>query len=208
MTEKTEKPKKPMTLVQFKRALARDQLDFTGVFFVDGLQFKGLEINDCDFTGAMMRKVNFVDCDLNGSTFYKAELRNARFEECDLTSVSFNEADLALVLFARISNFEYAEFFDANLKNSFFRMCDMDKVEGLCTARVPHMSSRATELLAVFHKSGLMLKTGCFYGTADEFKEAVVDAHGEKALYLDVLKVFEKSWKIWKNNGFPTNESQ
>jgi len=63
------------------------------------------------------------------------------------------------------------------------------------------LGSNERELIAFRTDKGVRIQTGCFFGTVDEFKAAVIKKHGENEHgqeYMAALAMVELHFKLWK----------
>lgn len=145
---------------------------------------------DCTLIRGVFRDATILDsqmerCIFDRSAFFGANLRNcglsaSDFSRCQLTSAQFYQCDLS-----------GAKFWGACLDATSFTQCDLRGVEGLWHCGPG--GSRGDMVYAVGgqeNADGFLLKTGCFWGTLDEFKDMVEQGRSDKfgrAYYTEVL---------------------
>jgi hypothetical protein len=66
--------------------------------------------------------------------------------------------------------------------------------------QISPIGSRGDFLIAYITDQGIMLRTGCFFGTVENFKAALQNTHGSNAHaeeYLAALALIETHARIW-----------
>ena len=108
----------------------------------------------------------------------KADLRNADLRSADLRS--------------------------ANLYGANLRSADLGESGKLTGDRpffqVGPIGSRQDNLLAFQTEKGIFLRTGCFFGTVEEFRDKLEDEHGDNAHgkeYKAALVMVEAHYSAW-----------
>ena len=92
-------------------------------------------------------------------------LDETKGKRADLSGADLSEANL------REANLRGADLREANLSGA-----DLRGAKGIIS--IGPIGSRGDILYAVIYPNSLMIKTGCFWGTADEFESAVEKTHG------------------------------
>ena len=94
------------------------------------------------------------------------------------------------------ANLSRANLYRANLYGAILSRANLDGAKQIIA--VGPIGSRSGITYAVVHKSGLMIKCGCFWGTFDEFIEKVSNTHGdnlfgsEYKLLIDFLRAWHQ----------------
>ena len=98
------------------------------------------------------------------ANLYGADLRGANLRDADLCDTNLRDADLY-----------GANLCDANLRDA--NLCDADLYDTEGIVVITPRGSRGDMLIAVIHKDGWRIKTGCFWGTLAKFEVAVNRTH-------------------------------
>jgi uncharacterized protein YjbI with pentapeptide repeats len=136
--------------------------------------------------------VNLRGADLSGADLSGADLSNANLWLANLSGADLLGADLSG---ADLSN---ADLSGADLSNA-----NLWRAIGISIFQVSGASGRGNlPLYAVEHNDRLMIKTGCFWGTLQEFKDAVIGKHGVNSRYMKVVVVSLEALEadIYKGN--------
>ena len=121
--------------------------------------------------------------DLRSADLRSADLRYANLQSADLRSADLRSADL------RYANLQYANLQSADLGEEIGKL----KAGGYFTCGP--QGSRNDMLMAFNSDNGMFVKAGCFTGSLDEFRAAVIKTHGKTSkhgkLYLGVADLIE-----------------
>jgi len=107
---------------------------------------------------ANLRGANLRGANLNGANLRRANLRGADLSGADLRRAVLDGANLSM----------------ANLDGA-----NLGMATGILS--IGPVGSRGDMLYAVMWADGPRIKTGCFWGTLDEFLAAVEQTHGDSA---------------------------
>ena len=128
--------------------------------------------------GANLREAN-----LYGANLYGADLRGANLYGADLRGANLYGADL------RGADLYGANLGGADLGGKIGKL----KSGGYFTCGP--QGSRGDMLIAFNSDNGMFVKVGCFTGSLDEFRSAVIKTHGEESkhskLYLGIANLIE-----------------
>ncbi len=141
-----------------------------------------------------------------------ADLSHADLSYTDLSYADFSHADLSYTNL-RYTNLSYANLSYTNLRSADVSSADLSyanlrsadgKKLKLVGDRplliIGPLGSRSDYLHAFLTDHGLYLKTGCFFGTRDEFIEAVIKTHNDNEHdreYRAALKLIEVHADLW-----------
>jgi len=179
--------------------------NFEGSWFVGanltGANLTGTNLAWASFREANLRCAYLVDANLSKSILLSANLSHANLEGANLRKVDGKDADLATTIMKNAdlsdSIFHRATFEGAKLDGANLTGVDFShsRVSGTTILSVPAMgSSRDDHLYAtpIYDDNGNQIgwgyHAGCFYGTYEELREAIVRKHG-KGEYLDCLNI-------------------
>ena len=192
-----------------------------------GLAVKWAIENFANLLGADLRNANLRGADLRGANLCNADLRNANLRGADLSGADLSGADLSGADL-RNANLRGADLRGANLCNANLRGADLSGADlrgaNLCNANLSGADLRGADLsgadlsgadLLVFQGLGreartlyahkrktdgvIEIRTGCFFGTMDGFKEAVKKIHGDNNHaqdYLLMCKLIEQKFGV------------
>jgi hypothetical protein len=188
--------------------LSLADVDFTGAM-VRRTNFKGAMLDNVNFTHSSFHLADFrgaelVRCRMQGSVvdaseFGEATLVNCQLTKAVITDTSFRGADMFLCRLddARIRT---SNFRGAKLHYDGLRYAELGHVElgdatlhddedpygrvwtfanGASILRIGPIGSRGDKLLAFATTDGIVVRTGCFIGTIDDFARAVKKTHGD-----------------------------
>ena len=91
-----------------------------------------------------------------------------------------------------------ANLYDANLSGAYLRGAKL--VGDRPIFQVGPIGSRSDYLIAYITDKGIMLRAGCFFGTAEIFKSKLLETHGSSCHaeeYLAALTLIETHVKIY-----------
>jgi len=125
-------------------------------------------LRGADLIGANLRGANLSDANLRGVNLIGVNLIGADLSDADLSGANLRGADLI----------------GANLRGANLRGADL-RGKKLLGARpfisVGPIGSRSDYLQCFITDGGVMVQTGCFFGSRDEFAAAVVEEHSDSA---------------------------
>ena len=121
--------------------------------------------NDCDTTWAVLKRKCF-HINRQGEKIYTAEFDDVgSFNGCDITWVRLN-----------------GSYFHINRQGEILESTIIEKI-----------GSRYDDLYITKYNGNVYFSTGCFFGTLEEFKAAVIDKHSKDSNhYKDYMEVIEK----------------
>ncbi len=127
-----------------------------------------------------------------------ADLRSANLRSADLQSADLRSADLRYANL-RYANLRYANLQSADLRYADLRYADLGEKIGKLKSggyfTCGPQGSRNDMLMAFNSDNGMFVKAGCFTGSLDEFRAAVIKTHGKTSkhgkLYLGVANLIE-----------------
>lgn len=165
-----------------------------------------------NFTRANLYEANLDKTNLRGACLYGADLTKATLERANLEGANLYEANLEGVNLKRANlkganitraNLKGANLEGANLDGAYLEGADGEKLN-LVGIRplliIGPIGSRSDYLNAILTDHGLYLKTGCFFGTRDEFVKSLDDTHkgNEHAReYRAALTLIEAHAALW-----------
>ena len=100
-----------------------------------------------------------------------ANLREADLSRADLRGANLREADL------RGADLRGADLRGANLRGANLSRANLSGAKGIIS--IGPIGSRGDILYVAKHEAGIMIKTGCFWGTLSEFETALSKMHGD-----------------------------
>ena len=106
-------------------------------------------------------RADLRDADLRGAYLRGADLSNANLSGADLSRADLRDADL-----------RDADLSGANLSGAY-----LSRATGIVA--LGPIGSRGDFIFGVRHEKVIMIKTGCFWGTLTEFKNAVKKTHND-----------------------------
>lgn len=140
-----------------------------------------LKLPGRDFGGAILRNVQFINCDLTGSSFVEADLSGANFRAANLRGVDFTNANLSRVNFYTAtlagaffigSNLFSTNFREAKMGQTVFANVDMETCAGLD---------------AVEHWSRSSVGVECLYRLGNNRPSKFLEGVGFPAVFRDYL---------------------
>jgi len=129
----------------------------------------GADLSDADLRGAHLRGADLRGADLRGADLSGAYLSGADLRGADLSGADLRGADLNS---AYLSG---ADLRGAYLRGAYLRGAHLSGAQSILS--IGPGGSREDMLLAVQHETCVMIKVGCFWGSVEEFKAAVVSTH-------------------------------
>ncbi len=119
-----------------------------------------------DLSGADLSGADLSGADLSSANLSGADLSSANLSGADLSDTNLSGADLSS------ANLRGANLSGADLRGANLRGAKSILSIGPC-------GSRESIMYAVQHEQSVMVQCGCFWGTLDEFHNAVKKEHGE-----------------------------
>ncbi len=132
--------------------------------------------------GVYLRWANLREANLYGANLREANLYGANLGGADLGGADLGEANLR----------------GANLREANLR--DKKLIGERSILMIGPIGSRADYFMAYMTDAGVYLSTGCFSGSADEFRAALEDEHGynkhaqEYAAALELIACHARLW--------------
>jgi hypothetical protein len=128
----------------------------------------------------------------DGAYLYGADLRGADLRGANLYGANLRGANL----------------YGADLRGAYLRGANLDGAGKLIGDRpiiqISPIGSRSDFLTAYITDNGIFLKTGCFFGTVENFKSAIKNTHGDNIHaeeYTAALTLIETHVKIYTPKG-------
>ena len=160
--------------------------------------FRSANLQGTDLRGAYLRGANFYGANLYGVDFYKADIRGADLRGANLYGTDFCRADLYG------ADFRSSDLHGANLYGAYLcgaNLCGVGKLTGdRPYFEVGPIGSRQDVLTAFLTEKGVFLRTGCFFGTVEKFREKLQEEHGnnDHAIeYRGALTLMEAHYNVW-----------
>ena len=133
---------------------------------------------------ANLSSANLSGADLSGAYLYGAYLYGAYLAGAYLRSAYLSGADLTG---ADLTGAKISEGYTLIGLRPFFQLGPI--------------GSRNDHLLSFITDKGIMIKAGCFFGTIEEFKQAVNETHTDnnhKVEYLNAVNLIEIHASLWE----------
>lgn len=188
-----------------------------------GENLAGSDLAGADLTGANLAWADLTGANLTGAILTEANLRGANLDGVDLVGAYLARADLAGAYLIRANlrgvdlrgaNLDGADLAGAylagaNLTGAYLRGAYLDGGEKLIGRRpilqIGPIGSDSRYLTAFLTDRGLRLRTGCFFGTREQFETDLADIHGDNTHaqeYRVALALIEAHERLW----MPTDE--
>ena len=183
---------------------------------------RGADLLGADLSGADLLGANLRDADLSGAHLGGANLGGANLRDADLSGANLSGANLgganlggANLSGANLSganlggaNLRCADLRDANLGGAHLGGADLrgadlgyNKLIGASPIlMIGPIGSRSDYLTAYITDNGVMVRTGCFFGSLDKFRAAVAETHGDSnhgREYAAAISLIETHAAIW-----------
>jgi uncharacterized protein YjbI with pentapeptide repeats len=161
--------------------------DLSGAYMQNAI-LRNADVSDAQMSGALLRradlsKASFCGTDLSGADLIFADLRHSDLSGADLCHAYWTEADL-----------RYADLRDARLTDDLTLVGERPyMLIGPIGSRGDYMESYATS-------QGTWIRTGCFFGSRDEFAARVEETHGDTRHgreYRAALALIDLHTLIW-----------
>jgi uncharacterized protein YjbI with pentapeptide repeats len=152
-----------------------------------------------DLTRADLSWADLSRADLSRASLSRADLSWADLSRADLSRASLYGADLygADLYGADLSraNLSRASLYGADLSRAIVAD-DHTLVGNRPMLQLGPLGSRSATLIAFRTDKGLMVRTGCFFGTADQFVDAVRKTHEDSTHAADYMAAldFIRNW--------------
>ena len=144
--------------------------------------------------GANLDGANLDGANLDGANLRGANLRGANLRGANLDGANLDGANLDG------ANLDGAYLGGANLRGANLRGAKL--IGDRPIIQIFPIGLRSDFLTAFITDRGLLLHTGCFFGTVDKFKTALKNTHGDNAHaqeYLAALSLIETHCKLFGN---------
>jgi uncharacterized protein YjbI with pentapeptide repeats len=150
---------------------------------LDGAYLRGANLDGANLDGAYLRGANLGGAYLGGANLRGANLDGAYLRGANLRGANLDGANLR----------------GANLDGAYLR--GAGKLIGdRPIIQISPIGSRSDYLTAYITDNGIFLKTGCFFGTIENFKTALQNTHGNNTHaeeYTAALTLIETHAKIY-----------
>jgi hypothetical protein len=170
----------------------RVKANLTGAHLA-GEYLSGAMLDGAKLKGAYIKETVLDGCSLRAADLARADLTRAILAGADFTNTNFTDAILAQADIAR------ADFKNARLSGAI-----LDAGERLVGSRpifqIGPLGSRSDYLIAYLTDRGLRLRTGCFFGSREEFDEKLKKTHENNDYakdYRAALRLIDAHAGIW-----------
>ena len=149
---------------------------------LSGADLSGARLSRADLYGANLYGADLSGADLSGADLYGANLSRANLSGADLSGARLSRADLYG------ANLSGANLFGAKL------------IGERPVLQIGHIGSRCDYFVAYLTDQGVKLRTGCFFGAVDQFREKLSEEHGtnkhamEYTAALELIRVHAELW--------------
>ncbi len=160
---------------------------------LSGANLRNLDLQIKYYKGFRHNYVNLKNADLS-----YADLTGAKLIGCDLESANLHGANLTGVdltnAYLYRTNLERTIFGQTIIKGTTLEGTDLFQAQGILN--IGPIGSRSDLLYAVRHVDGPMIKTGCFWGTLDDFLRNIDRDHSDDKDGEDYLAAAEliRTW--------------
>ena len=169
---------------------------------LDGAYLRGANLDGANLRGAYLDGANLDGANLRGAYLDGAYLRGANLHGADLRGADLDGADL------RGAYLDGAYLRGANLDGAYLHGAYLHGAGKLIGDRpiiqISPIGSRSDFLTAYITDNGIFVKTGCFFGTIESFKEALKNTHGDNVHaeeYLVAIALIDTHAKIYTPKG-------
>jgi len=153
----------------------------------------GANLSDANLSGANLSDANLSGANLSGANLSGANLSGANLSGANLSGANLSGANLSDA-YLRGAYLSGANLSDANLS-------DGKKLVGERPVLIAGpLGSEARYLTAYLTDGGVMVRTGCFFDTLNQFAVRVEEVHGDKPHgqeYRAVIKLIEAHAALW-----------
>jgi len=144
---------------------------------LSGANLSGANLSGADLSGANLSGANLSGADLSGANLFGADLSGANLSGANLSRANLSGANLS----------------GADL-SGFLLVGDRPIFQ------IGPIGSRCDYLTGYLTDNGVMIRTGCFFGTMDEFKDKLSETHGtnihgaEYRAAIELIRVHAELW--------------
>ncbi len=163
---------------------------------------EGIEVGSEAAMRYAMEKATTAGADLYGADLYGADLRGANLGGANLYGANLGGANLGGANLGGANlygaNLGGANLYGANLGGANLRGKKL--VGSRPFLQIGPIGSRSDYLQAFITDAGVMVRTGCFFGTRTQFEHAVRAEHGDNEHaqeYLAALVLIDAHAKLW-----------
>jgi hypothetical protein len=168
-----------------------------------GANLGGADLYGADLRGANLGGASLYGANLGGADLYGANLGGADLYGADLRGASLYGASLYGANLGGASLYG-ADLYGANLRGADLGSANLGEGKKLIAKRpiliIGPIGSRSDNLMAFITEAGILLKAGCFFGTAEEFQASLADKHGDNdhaREYAAALAMIQAHAEIW-----------
>ena len=154
---------------------------------LSGANLSGARLSRANLSGARLSRANLYGANLYGADLSGADLYGADLYGADLDGADLSRADLSGARLSR-ANLSGANLFGAKL------------IGERPVLQIGHIGSRCDYFVAYLTDQGVKLRTGCFFGAVDQFREKLSEEHGtnkhamEYTAALELIRVHAELW--------------
>ena len=164
---------------------------------------RNVNLRNADLENASFDNVNLRNADLENACLKNADLKNADLRNANLRNADLRNADLCN------ADLENACLENANLRNADLHTTNLygaSIVNGVKLVGyrsyfvIGPIGSRKDVLTTFLTEKGVFIRTGCFFGALEEFKNALQETHGDNTHareYLAALVLVEAHYAAW-----------
>ncbi len=160
---------------------------------LSGANLSGADLSGANLSGANLYGANLSGADLSGANLSGANLSGANLPRADLSGANLSGANLSRANLSG-ANLYGADLFGASLGNEEIL------VGGRPIFQVGPIGSRCAYFVAFLTDKGLRLRTGCFFGSRQEFEEKLADEHADNkhaVEYRAALTLVDAHFAAW-----------
>lgn len=175
--------------------------------YLYGANLGGVDLGYANLEGAYLEGANLGDADLyrtnlSSAYMYGTNLSGANLTEACLSGANLTDANLsgACLTGADLSG---AYLYETSLAGAYL-YDEYDEKLTLVGSRpifqIGPIGSGSRYLVAFLTDKGIHLRTGCFFGTREQFEEKLTDTHGDNAhaeVYRAALALIEAHERLW-----------
>jgi len=147
-----------------------------------GADLSGADLSRADLSRADLYGVNLSGADLSGVNLSGADLSGADLSGANLSGANLSRANLPGANLSRANLFGFLLVGDRPI------------------FQIGPIGSRCDYLTGYLTDNGVMIRTGCFFGTMDEFKDKLSETHGtnihgaEYRAAIELIRVHAELW--------------
>jgi hypothetical protein len=168
-----------------------------------GASLNGASLRNASLDGASLNGASLDGASLDGASLNRASLGYASLDGASLDGASLRNASLAGASL-RNASLAGASLDGASLAGTSLDGASLDGGEQLIGERpafsIGPIGSRQDILMAFSTDQGMRLKTGCFFGPIEKFREKLIAEHGEnihRKEYEAALLLIETHADLW-----------